>query len=793
MLPLCVMLCLWHEGGAELVLIGSWTNESSIHLAHLHSGSGVLTLLGASTVGGVQIEALYPVGDSILLAASNPCDFRDPVSRLCLDQHRDPRICTVSSLSVGSSPKTDGAPLLKRIDRVWSGGLGPTALALHPDGSSVAVANYQSGIASLLPFNPQDGRLSHTTASTRLINKSTSLAHDVLFDSRCGADASLLLIDAGALELGTFDGTTAQKQHETSMRFRGRHGVIDERRGLLYVLYELEGSLGVWPWHGPGASATTSCGSAGDAELYRIPTTWPHELCANFSALSEWQATCNNAVGATITRPFPTQIVLLGDRLYVTNAGSQGDVNGTVAVFALSGSLVLQLIQVFAPPRGAWSLATSTDGRFLLTSNPDTGSLSSLQLCPISGLILKVASSTGGITLASNLAVMALPTPATDNVDRTEVTTTSAAATAQLPHPTIQPGLRWQYVTGDLVDSTPALSADASTVFFGSRDCTLYAVDALDGTLRWSYATGAPIASSPRVSPDGSTVVIGSWDNKTHAVEVRTGHGRWSFETADWVEATPTFSPDGDTVYVGSHDARVYAIDAKNGRERWVFVTGDRVDSTAALSSDGSILFVGSNDGNLYALATTSGRELWRASAQGPIDFSSPALAPDGRTVFVGSNGGSLNAYDTKTGDLRWTLATGGAIESSPVVSVDGASVFVGTYNQSVIAVDATSGTLRWAFTMGSRFVSSPRLSPDGLTIYIGGNDGSVYALNATMGSPLWRMPLASAVESTPAISPDGSYIFIGAQCETQFCAGAPAEDRSMNAIFTASVNLAKE
>ena len=100
--------------------------------------------------------------------------------------------------------------------------------------------------------------------------------------------------------------------------------------------------------------------------------------------------------------------------------------------------------------------------------------------------------------------------------------------------------IRWSFVTGDLVDSTPALSPDGSVLYFGSRDNKLYAVGAADGALRWSYATGGPIASSPAVSRDGATVFIGSWDNRTHAVDATTGQKRWAF-----VSSRPAFRTPG--------------------------------------------------------------------------------------------------------------------------------------------------------------------------------------------------------------------------------------------------------
>lgn len=94
------------------------------------------------------------------------------------------------------------------------------------------------------------------------------------------------------------------------------------------------------------------------------------------------------------------------------------------------------------------------------------------------------------------------------------------------------------------------------------------------------------------------TVYIGSDDEHVYALEAASGAERWRFATNGVVSASPTVT-DG-VVYVGGWDTYRYAIDARTGSERWRFKTDNAVDTSAAVS-DG-VVYAGSVDGNVYAV-----------------------------------------------------------------------------------------------------------------------------------------------------------------------------------------------
>ena len=80
------------------------------------------------------------------------------------------------------------------------------------------------------------------------------------------------------------------------------------------------------------------------------------------------------------------------------------------------------------------------------------------------------------------------------------------------------PVLKWSYTTGLTVFSSPAIGTD-STVFFGSLDYKVYALDGATGSLKWSFSANNTVQSSPTIGSDG-TVIIGSQDNKLYALDV---------------------------------------------------------------------------------------------------------------------------------------------------------------------------------------------------------------------------------------------------------------------------------
>lgn len=308
----------------------------------------------------------------------------------------------------------------------------------------------------------------------------------------------------------------------------------------------------------------------------------------------------------------------------------------------------------------------------------------------------------------------------------------------------------WKFKTGDEITSSPVV-ADG-TVYIGSQDGNLYAVDAADGTQQWQFETDQRCHEATAV---GDTVYLGCADGNLYAVDATTGDKQWQFQTDNPVLSSPAVVKD--TVYVGSRDRRLYAVDAANGSLKWQFETGGQIDSSPAVV--GRTVYVGSGDNSLYALNETDGTQRWQFETGDQIS-SSPAVA-DG-TVYIGSQDGNLYAVDAADGTQQWQFETDaviGGILSSPAVA-NGAVYVGGVVGNSLYAVDATEGNQRWRFRTSGIVTSSPLVASS--TVFVGSGDSNLYALDVETGNKQWQFETGGGVLSSPAVV--DSLIYIGSQ-----------------------------
>jgi outer membrane protein assembly factor BamB len=313
----------------------------------------------------------------------------------------------------------------------------------------------------------------------------------------------------------------------------------------------------------------------------------------------------------------------------------------------------------------------------------------------------------------------------------------------------------WRFETNGAVDSSPAVVD--GTVYVGSNDHHVYAVNATDGTEVWRCRTDGQLFASPTVV-DG-IVYVGSEGGSVYALDATDGTVRWRYETDRKVGSSPIVV-DG-TVYVGSHDHRVYALAVADGAKRWSVETDGAVFGSPA-AADG-IIYVGTRGGTLSAFDAVDGTTRWSVSTNSAID-SSPAVA-DG-VVYVGCDDRHLHAVAVPDGSTRWRFETDGRIFSSPAVADE--TVYVGSGDHHVYAVDTTDGAERWRFRTSGRMAyedegpvpSSPAVA-DGV-VYVGSGDQYVYALDAADGSVQGAHKTEEPVFSSPAVA-DGM-VYVGSR-----------------------------
>jgi len=195
--------------------------------------------------------------------------------------------------------------------------------------------------------------------------------------------------------------------------------------------------------------------------------------------------------------------------------------------------------------------------------------------------------------------------------------------------------LNWRYETGHVIYSSPAIGLDG-TIYCGSHDGNVYALNPNNGTLKWKYDTGSWVHGSPTIGDDG-TVYIGSDNGYLYAFYPNNGTIKWNINIGA-IYGSLALDDDG-TIYTGVWEKTFYAINP-NGTIKWSFDTGDGKvwGSSPALSADDTLYF-GTCDleweGGIELIALyTNGTVKWRKELD--TVFSSPAIGKDG-TVYIGS------------------------------------------------------------------------------------------------------------------------------------------------------------
>jgi eukaryotic-like serine/threonine-protein kinase len=333
--------------------------------------------------------------------------------------------------------------------------------------------------------------------------------------------------------------------------------------------------------------------------------------------------------------------------------------------------------------------------------------------------------------------------------------------------------IKWKFHTRGMVISTPAV--DASTVYVGSTDGNLYAVDIGSGSQKWKFKTEARITSSPAVAQ--GIIYVGSYDGNFYAVDAASGTLKWKFKTQgehrytarhihgalpeaemmpdpfDFYLSSPTIS--GHAVYFGSGDGNVYSLDAASGKLNWKFQTGDVVHASPAVSN--GMVYVGSWDSYFYALDASSGEQKWRfKTGEDPdihnqVGIQSSAAVADG-IVYFGCRDSNFYALDAATGEKKWVFNNKGSwVITSPAV-YDGKVYFGTSDSKFFYAFDAKSGgnpTLTLKFTWP--IFSSPAVAGD--TIYFGSHDGVLRALDLKVNKIVWTFQTDGARQNLAGLS----------------------------------------
>lgn len=308
---------------------------------------------------------------------------------------------------------------------------------------------------------------------------------------------------------------------------------------------------------------------------------------------------------------------------------------------------------------------------------------------------------------------------------------------------------RWVWPGTQAIDGQAALDVDS--VFFLDTRYNLIALDRHSGGFRWrlplhnEFLAGCSVPDNPTFNHraarpllhDG-TLYVGSSDGGLYAINPANGAVLWRHDAR-----APVYSGIGlhgkDTLLFGTMDGSVVMLDRHTRREKLRVRTGAGVVPTPVVV-DGHLL-AGSRDYLLHAFDISTGAPAWKFSYWFSWIESTPALR-DGLLYLGGSDYARVSAIDPASGHARWSTVVHGLSWGTPLVT--DRHVFAGTVSQNLpgtlikhhaglLKLDRATGAVLWRLDLPDApegrfagFSGGPALADD--RIIVAGLDGFLAA-----------------------------------------------------------------
>ena len=326
-----------------------------------------------------------------------------------------------------------------------------------------------------------------------------------------------------------------------------------------------------------------------------------------------------------------------------------------------------------------------------------------------------------------------------------------------------KPSLLWKFKANGPIVGSPII--DNGTVFIGSLDSSLYALDLATGKEKWKQQTRGPIRSSVCVSQSG-LFLLGS-DGFLFKLDKDSGKVLGYYQTmngymgdrqhdfADYFTSTPVIKDS--TIYFASGEY-IYAISTTQGYLNWTFKAGDLVHTRPAIAQNW--LYAGSFDGNLYAIDIRTGNLTWKFKTTGKYSFpkgevtGNPVVA--GGMVIAGARDNNLYSIDLRGGYCNWMkqFPAGWALP----ITVNDSVIYVGTSDdRSFFAFDIRTGNQLWRAPVGFNIFGGCAVARK--TGYIATLAGKVHGINLTTGQIIWTIELDSYKKNHLSwLKPNDSY-----------------------------------
>jgi outer membrane protein assembly factor BamB len=325
---------------------------------------------------------------------------------------------------------------------------------------------------------------------------------------------------------------------------------------------------------------------------------------------------------------------------------------------------------------------------------------------------------------------------------------------------------KWKHAIADrALEIAPqefaSATVSAGTVYIGSTQGILYALNASSGAERWQKKLGA-IETSPVVI--SGILYVGTADGSMFALDSQTGEQKWRYQSRGPVEQPPV--PDGDMLVFSNEADQVVALDAISGKLKWQY-KGESVEEYklrghAGVAVDGDLIYTGFSNGTLAALRKDTGSVAWSTSLKGDaerfVDVDATPLVI-GDSVYASSSSGGVYSIDKLTGLVHWRVpfwdfAQPSANGNVGGIATDGKTLYVTIADLGMYAIDL-AGNVIWRVGARGGGEPGPPVVWNELLLYSLTNGGLFIAERKTGATLEWFDP-GDGVSAAPLVTGDG-------------------------------------
>ena len=237
----------------------------------------------------------------------------------------------------------------------------------------------------------------------------------------------------------------------------------------------------------------------------------------------------------------------------------------------------------------------------------------------------------------------------------------------------------------------PAVDPTGGLVVVGTRDGWLHAFDA-QGARIWEFQAQGRFDAAPRI--DGDTVYVGSSDGFLYAVELATGRLRWKYEAREEVGTTPTVA--GGLVVFMTLQGSLIAVDQQAGAWKWHYRRevreGFSIRGAAGALASGTFAIGGFSDGTVAAVELASGTVKWERKVAPAGDFTDVGgLQLQSGRLFAAAYSGAVYALDVESGKQLWERKAPGAYRLAV-----GPGLLVAITTSQVLGIAPQDGKALW-------------------------------------------------------------------------------------------------